>query len=117
MDKLSSEQIQEVLSEAPLVIQKLAQERDYYKQKLAEQLGEERVTKLAQAMIDKGLEDGDVASVTRKIASALQSGKMDLEVTEQAVAMVGPDMGKLASVGDDLSPASGATPLEQFIMS
>ena len=116
MEKISKEDELKVLAEVPTVIRKLASERDYYREKLAARERRDRVEKVASAMIDKGLRNGSVQEVADDLEKEVTAGQLDLDVTEKAVNMVGPDMGKIASVSDSVH-SGGGTELEGYIMS
>ena len=116
MEKISREDELRVLAEAPTVIRKLASERDYYREKLAARERRDRLEKIAMAMIEKGLREGSIQEVADNLEKEATSGQFDLDVTEQAVNMVGPDMGKAASVSETVR-SGGHTDFENFIMS
>lgn len=115
MNKLSQEKVQEVLSEVPTVLRKLAAERDFYKGKLAAIETRHNVEKIASEMIEKGLETGRVTEIADRLEKRAASGEIDLTTLSNAVSLVGPDMGKHAHVSDDHSVS--ASDLERFITS
>lgn len=106
MEKLSQEQKIAVLSEVPGVIRSICSERDFYKDKLAAVTQRLRVEKLASAMIDKGLRSGHAEQVADELEKEAAEGR-DLNIMEEAVDLVGPDMGKAASISDETSAAGG----------
>lgn len=117
MDKLSAAQKREVLAEVPEVLRKVAAERDIYKNAYLEGASRSRVEKIASAMINKGIKSGSVTEVADELQKQAAAGSQDLDVIEQAVEFVGPDMGKRASVSDELSSSAGVSDLERFLMS
>lgn len=68
-------------------------------------------------MIDKGIKSGSVGDVADEIEKQAAAGDLDLDVTQKAVELVGPDMGKRASVSDELSGSAGVSDFERFILS
>lgn len=117
MDKLSAAKKREVLAEVPEVLRKVAAERDLYRDAYLEGASRTRVEKIAAAMIEKGIKSGSVATVADEIEKQAAAGSLDLDVTEKAVELVGPDMGKRAHVSDELASSSGSSDLERFLMS
>lgn len=117
MDKLSAAQKREVLAEVPEVLRKVAAERDIYKSAYLENASRQRIEKVASAMIEKGIKSGTVAAVADELEKQAAAGSLDLAVTEKAVELVGPDMGKRAHVSDELGSSSGSTDLERYLMS
>jgi hypothetical protein len=113
-EKLSTEQKLAVMAEVPTALRTLAAERDYYRDKLASIEGRQRVEKLASVMIDKGLTDGTVESVADELEKEAKDGR-DLKVVEEAVDMVGPDMGKTAHISDEHS--SSSSDFERYLTS
>jgi hypothetical protein len=118
MKKLSNEQKLEVMAEVPGVLRKLAAERDQYRDELIKIAKHKRVEKLAAQMAEKGLESGTVEEIADRLEkSAQEDESFDLNATEKAVGMAGPNMlQKRASVSDE--PGSvGNSALERFVMS
>lgn len=115
--KISSEKKAAVLSEAATTIRTLTAERDSLQTKLASIENRQRVEKLASSMIDKGLESGSVKDLADKLEKQAAKGLVNLEVVEKATDMVGPDMGKLASIGENPLSASSGSDFERFIIS
>ena len=116
MKKLSSAQIYEVLREAPGVIRELVERNQVLEEKLAAKERRERVEKIASEMHRKGL-SLDVPLET--LADHLEKdASRPLDVVEQAVELVAPDMGaKLAQVaGDDYVVGAGSSDLERFLV-
>jgi|SRR5690606_14420779 len=117
MRKLSSKEKTQVLAEVPIVLRKLAEERDMYKNKLASIETRIRIEKLASEMVEKGIETGDVRALADRLEKQAESGQLDLRRLEDAVELVGPDMAKGAHVSEDDGSFSGKSVLEQFILS
>ena len=117
MEKLSAEQKREVLSEVPGVLRKVAAERDFYRDAYLKNASRQRIEKVASSMIEKGLKSGSVDEVANEIEKQAAAGSLDLDVTEKAVELVGPDMGKRAHVSDELSGSAGSTDLERYLLS
>lgn len=116
MNKLSMEQVQELVAEAPGVIRKLASERDFYRDRYEAMVRREDAEKTAAAMIHKGLTEEDFGTLTARLEKAAEQGK--LEQIQVAVDMVGPDMGtKLAQLTNDDQRSTVGNAFEQFIVS
>lgn len=120
LEKFASAQVVEILSDAAQTIRLLASERDEALHKVAEYETRDRATKLAQAMIDKGL-TSDPFDVLRdnleKKAEATPDAFADFE---RSVSLVAPDMGKkfgsVGSINDSGESGSGAvSQLESFL--
>lgn len=116
MRKLSAEDSRAVLEEVPGVLRKLAAERDFYRNGFLKLANRERVEKLAADMLDKGIRSGNVQEIADEIEKSAEKGEINLDITERAVELVGPDMGKTAHVSDELS-GSGSSDLERFVLS
>lgn len=117
LNKLSAADQREVLAEVPGTLLKLAAERDLYRDLALSGLARQRVEKVASAMIEKGLRDGNVQDVANELEKEASAGALNLDVTERAVELVGKDMGKHAHVSDELSGATGSSDLERFVLS
>jgi len=117
MKKISSEQISQVLSEAPGVIRALVSENETLRAKVAHMERRDQSEKLAEIMHNKGLElDVSHEDLVDRIEKIAEQGK--LESYQQAVDLVGPDMGaKMAQISnnDGHSPAMG-TDFERFLV-
>jgi len=116
MQKLSAAQQCEILEEVPSVLRAVAAERDLYKTAYLQIAERSQVEKLAGAMIEKGLRAGSVEAVANELQKQAKAGAIDLEVTSQAVELVGPDMGKLAHLSDELSSSAGSSDLERYVV-
>lgn len=119
MDKISSEQVFELLTDASSTIRDQAATISSLQEKLATKELHERADKVASAMHSKGLRldtpRDELAADLEKEAAAGRLGEI-----ERAVEMVGPDMGKFARVNDnntnDQGSASSGSAFEQFIL-
>jgi hypothetical protein len=119
MEKLSSNQLQQVLGSVPSTLRKLAAERDYWKKEAQTHMTRDAAEKVAHAMHDKGIDtDVPFATLVESLEKAAAQGK--LEKIADAVEMIGPDMGqKIAHLtGDDSTASSGAVSndFERFLM-
>ena len=101
MQKISSEQVQEVLSAVPAALNKLASERDYWKNEAISRMRRDDAEKVASAMHEKGINaDTDFSALVQQLEKAAEQGK--LPQIAEAVDMVGPDMGqKIASLAGE----------------
>ena len=118
MQKLSSEQLQQVLGSVPGTLRKLAAERNYWKKEAQSRMRREEAEKVAHAMHDKGI-NADVAidTLVESLEKAASEGR--LGTIAEAVDMVGPDMWrKTASTNDASTAASSAaqSELERFVV-
>lgn len=107
MQKISTAQVKGLLTDAAVSLRKIAAERDHYKKVAEAYETQDRVTKLAHAMKEKGMDDGmSVDELVDHLYKVAAAGELDL--TERAVEISGPNMtermGKLGS-------RSGATSL------
>lgn len=116
MNKLSAEKKAAIIAEAPVVIRKLAAERDELREKLAKIETRQQVEKLAHNMIEKGIESGNHTALADRLEKQAHSGELDLKRLTDAVELVGPNMGKEAHVSDADS-SSGLSAFEQVILS
>lgn len=116
MNKLSNDQIAQVLAAAQEALPKLAQERDFYKEKCAALERRERAEKLASAMQHKGIEaDTSYEALVDRFEKVSED---QLQRISDAVDLVSPDMGsKIAQLTDDDTRATpGSSGLERFIL-
>ena len=116
MEKLSAAQQCEIMEEVPAVLRSVAAERDLYKTAYMQIAERKQVEKLASDMLDKGLRTGSVQEVADELQKQAHAGALNLEVTSKAVELVGPDMGKLAHLSDELSSSAGSSDLERFVL-
>ena len=117
MDKLSSEQIMEVLGKVPDTIRKLASDRDFWKKEAQARIRRDEAEKVAHAMHEKGIDaDTPFEALVERMEKAAEQGK--LSQIADSVEMVGPDMGrKIAQlVNDERVEVPGADPLTQYIV-
>lgn len=122
MEKISNEQIAEVMADASATLRaqqaelqaKEAENLDL-REKLASRDRRDRVVKLAKSLHDKGQElDTPVEELADKLA---EHSDQKLAAVEEAVSMMGPDMGsKLAHItNDDQRVSSGSSDFERYI--
>lgn len=117
MDKVAYSQVAELLKVAHDTLPALAKERDLYREKCAQYERRERAEKVAEAMHRKGIEtDTDLSTLADRLEKAAEAGKLD--VVQQAVDFVSPDMGtKLAQLTNDESRIPlGSTDLERYLV-
>ncbi|WP_394831712.1 hypothetical protein LVJ94_34885 [Pendulispora rubella] len=115
MNKLSYAEISEVLREAPAVIRALVDENRALAEKVAHKERRERVEKLASAMHEKGIHlDVGLPALADRLEKDAGEGR-SLEVIEQAVDLVSPDMGaRLAQL--DVEGSALAGDFERFLV-
>lgn len=118
MDKLSNEQIVELLSDGAQTIRKQASTIRDLEDKLAAKELTERAEKVASEMHSKSVRlDTPYDALVEELKKEASEGR--LETIERAVQMVGPDMGKFASVSSN-NDGQGNSPLssdfERFIV-
>lgn len=117
MEKLSMNDIYELLEATPPVLRKLASERDLYREKCAKLERREEAEKTASSMREKGIDlDTPFETLVDRLEKAAEQGK--LGQIQAAVDMVGPDMGtKMAQIanGEDRITA-GSSEFERFIV-
>jgi|SRR5580658_8585828 hypothetical protein len=118
MEKISNEQVVELLTDASSTIRKQASTIATLEEKLAAKELHERAEKLASAMHTKGLRiDTQRDNLVEEIEKEAAAGRLD--TIEKAVEMVGPDMGKFARVNTDHTDqgnGSSGSSFEQFIL-
>lgn len=118
MNKISQDQVNEVLAAVPGTLRKLAAERDFWKGEAISRMHHEEATKVASEMHSKGINtEVEFPELVADLEKAASEGK--LASIAQAVSFVGPDMSaKIASLTDRSgSGGDGMNKLEQFIMS
>lgn len=116
MKKLSAAEQSEILGEVPRVLRSLVAERDLYKQAFLEGANRTRVEKLASAMVEKGLKEGSIQALADELEKQAAAGDLNLDVTERAVELVGPNMGRFAQLTDDFSGSAGSSDFERFLL-
>jgi hypothetical protein len=119
MEKISSEQVVELLTDASSTIRTQAEKIASLEEKVAANELRERTTKVASAMHGKGLRlDTPREELQGELEKEAAAGR--LGEIERAVEMVGPDMGKFARVNNnetnDQGSASSGSAFEQFIL-
>lgn len=118
MEKISNEQVVELLSDASSTIRKQASRIVSLEEKLAAKELHERAEKVASAMHGKGLRiDTARDTLTEELEKEAAAGR--LGEIERAVELVGPDMGKFARVNSDHTDqgnGSSGSSFEQFIL-
>lgn len=117
MNKLSSEQRQLIMSEVPQVLRALAEERDQWRDKCAAYELRTSVEKLASQMVEKGLETGSVRELADRLEKQASTGQIDLKRMSDAVDLVGPNMGKLAHLADEIDGSASVSELERYLLS
>lgn len=116
MEKLSAQEVSQLLNESAQALRKVASERDEYKARFESAERRQSAEKLASQMHDKGLElDTSAADLADRLEKAAENGKFD--VYAQAVELVGPNMGaKLGQLASDDSRQMGGSDLETFLL-
>lgn len=115
MQKEAMSKYAKVLKEASAVILQVTSERDEALAKVAAFERRDRAMKVASEMHRKGLDDTPIDKLAERFEVLDEQGK--LSSVEQAVDMVGPDMGrKLASLSDDRGTSVGSNDLERYLM-
>jgi hypothetical protein len=116
-EKLSSAKVAEVLADAATALRKVAGDRDHWKKVATDLQRRDKAEKLASHMHDKGIDlDTPVETLADRLEKAAEQGKLDS--IEQAVELVGPDMGtKIAQLSNDESRIGlGGSDLERFVV-
>jgi len=117
MEKLSAEQVRQVLGHVPDTIRKLAHERDFWKKEAEARIRRDEAEKVARAMHDKGIEQHVPFDVlVERMEKAAERG--ELKDIERAVDMVGPDMGsKIAHLTNDERVGDyGSDPITRYLV-
>jgi hypothetical protein len=118
MNKISSQQIQEVLAAVPETLRKLASERDYWRKEAQTRIHRDEAEKVAHAMHEKGIDDTPIDELVARLEKAASTGQLDKVAA--AVDLVGPNMGqKIAQLtGDDSTRVSSVSnnEFERFIL-
>lgn len=117
MNKLSSEQVQQVLGQVPDTLRKLAAERDFWRTEAQARMQRDEAEKVAAAMHEKGIStDVPFKDLVDQLEKAASAGR--LEKIAEAVELVGPNMSeKIASLTNDEGKVSGGTSeFERFIL-
>jgi hypothetical protein len=115
MQKEAMDKCAKVLKEASAVILQVTAERDEALAKVAAFERRDRAVKVASEMHRKGIDDTPFNELVERLTTFDEQGK--LASVEQAVELVGPDMGrKLASLSDDRGTSVGSNDLERYLM-
>jgi len=114
MRKVSNEKSASVLKNASVAIRALSATCSDLQKKLAHYELQDQSRKVAAQMLAKGLSDESLD----KLAGQLAQEPGQLANLEQAVALVGPNMGKVAHVLQDGRPSGGAvvSDLELYLL-
>jgi hypothetical protein len=115
MPELDKEKVAKVLADAGAAIRSVTAERD----KLAEENSllkrHFEAQKLASAMHAKGLNsDVDYETLVSDLEKAAEAGR--LPIIQEAVEMVGPNMGSIGTLSSDEAVGGGNNALESFIL-
>ena len=119
MDKVSSQQIAEVLADSAATLRSQQEVINDLREKLASRSMRDRTEKLAHSMHEKNLEtDVSVEVLADRLEKLAGAAPGKLDTLEHAVDLVGPDMGtKLAQLTNDEPGASSvSSALEAFIV-
>jgi hypothetical protein len=116
MNKISNEQISQVLHEAPGMIRSLVAENSMLRTKVASMERHDAAEKLAEAMHAKGLDlDKTAEELTERLEKAAAQGKLD--TIREAVDMVGPDMSeKIGSIANNDVQVAMGSDFERFLV-
>lgn len=112
MEKVSAEQVQQVLEATVEVLPKLAANRDFWRDIAQQFIRRDEIQKVAHAMAEKGLlPEGQLGDILESLEKKASDGT--LAEFSRAVDLVAPDMGsKLASLGGSAPGAD--TPAARF---
>jgi uncharacterized protein Yka (UPF0111/DUF47 family) len=119
MDKISSQQLADVMSDAASTLRSQQETIHDLQSKLASRSMRDRVEKLAHSMHEKGIElDSSVEVLADRLEKMAEATPGKLDAIEHGVDMVGPDMGmKVAQLTSDVSePGAQASDFERFIV-
>ena len=119
MDKVSSQQIAEVLADSAATLRSQQEVINDLREKLASRSMRDRTEKLAHSMHEKNLEtDVSVEVLADRLEKLAGAAPGKLDTLEHAVDLVGPDMGmKVAQLTSDGMPQDGlASDFERFII-
>lgn len=114
MQKLSADKVAQVLLDAKDALLSLTQERDTLAVKCASMERKEDARKLASVMHNKGIRlDTSFDELVADLEKDAESGRFP--VIQEAVELVGPDMGMRSQTLKDDVPGGGASALESYI--
>jgi hypothetical protein len=117
MEKLSNEQVAELLSDASQTIREQNTELQALREKVAGMELKERAEKIASSLHEKGSRlDTPREELVAELEKEAAAGHLD--AIEKAVELIGPDMWKHARAGNPNSDAGGGTgsPFETYIL-
>lgn len=116
MPELDNEKVAKVLKDAGVMLKSVAEERDKLASKCALLERRFEAQKLASSMHAKGLNrDVEYDALVENLEKAAEDGR--LPVIQEAVDMVGPNMGSIGSLSHDDHPVGGGSnPFESFIL-
>lgn len=116
MAELNKEKMAKVLADAGVMLKSVAAERDKLASENALLKRHFEAQKLASVMHEKGLNlDVDYETLVGELEKAAEAGR--LPVIQEAVEMVGPNMGSIGTLSsDDVASGGGSNPLESFIL-
>lgn len=109
MQKISSRDASALLKQAGSAIRDLTTENTSLREKLAQQVRDVRIVKMAREMEEKGLMDE--TDLAEKVAH-LQKVP-DLNVTEEAIKLAAPQSSGFGGLGED--DVGGAHPFETYV--
>jgi len=111
MEKLSATEAKEVLAEVEPMLMGLITENRGLREKVAQYERRDHAERIVDNMADRG----HTVDHREKVAELLSDPDRDLNVVEEAVRLDSPVI-KLASVGEEDEPGSGADPLTEAIL-
>lgn len=115
MPELSKEKVAKVLADAGVMLKSVAAERDKLASENAVLKRHFEAQKLASAMHAKGLSlDVEYDALVDNLEKAAEAGR--LPVIQEAVEMVGPNMGFMGTLTSDDVAGGGSNALESFIL-
>jgi hypothetical protein len=116
MEKISSEKIAKVLTDARNALVSVTEERDKLAERCALLERRAEAEKIAAAMHEKGVHlDVEREDLVADLEKAAESGR--LPVLEEALTMVGPNMGITGTLtSDEELRGSGGNALESFLL-
>lgn len=115
MPELNKEKVARVLADASVALKSVATERDKLAEENALLKRHFEAQKTAAAMHYKGLNlDVDYPTLVIELEKAAEAGR--LPVIQEAVEMVGPNMGHLGILTSDETHAGGSNAFESFIL-
>lgn len=118
MEKISAQQVQDLLLKSASALRTVVAERDALATKCAAYERREDATKVAHQMHDKGIRaDVEFGDLVNELEKAAEEGQ--LTRIADAVDLAGPDMSeKIGSiVSDERRPRNGLSAFEQFVAS